>query len=108
MFVNFVLTVKTVEDCTYYNIYFFPTLRACCPMCSKYYRDILFYCCGGAAVLGLLALLTLLPVKIGDRSKGKLPVQGSSFGLVSSPYSKVTKTTTKVYGAWRIGCFFLS
>nr|XP_027207846.1 major facilitator superfamily domain-containing protein 12-like [Penaeus vannamei]XP_027207848.1 major facilitator superfamily domain-containing protein 12-like [Penaeus vannamei]XP_027207849.1 major facilitator superfamily domain-containing protein 12-like [Penaeus vannamei]XP_027207850.1 major facilitator superfamily domain-containing protein 12-like [Penaeus vannamei]XP_027207851.1 major facilitator superfamily domain-containing protein 12-like [Penaeus vannamei]XP_027207852.1 major faci len=53
-----VMLIQNLNPCT-----------ACCPMCSKYYRDILFYCCGGAAVLGLLALLTLLPVKIGDRSK---------------------------------------
>lgn len=43
----------------------------CCPMCSTYYRDILFYCCGGAAVLGFLAVITLLPAKIGDRKKGR-------------------------------------
>lgn len=86
------MTVKIVEDFTYYSIYFFPPLRACCPLCSQYYRDILFYCCGGAAILGLLAVLTLLPAKIGDRSKGKLPVQGSNVGLVSSHNSKVSKT----------------
>ncbi|XP_071543920.1 major facilitator superfamily domain-containing protein 12-like isoform X2 [Panulirus ornatus] len=43
----------------------------CCPMCSSYYRDVLFYCCGGASLLSLLAILTLLPIKIGDRRKGK-------------------------------------
>ncbi|KAK8400143.1 hypothetical protein O3P69_003085 [Scylla paramamosain] len=44
----------------------------CCPECSNYYRDILFYCCGGAAVLGLLAAISLLPAKIGDRRKGQV------------------------------------
>ena len=48
--------------------------RNCCPECSNYYRDILFYCCGGAAILGLLAAISLLPVKIGDRRKGELVI----------------------------------
>ncbi|XP_042856101.1 major facilitator superfamily domain-containing protein 12-like isoform X2 [Penaeus japonicus] len=54
-----VMLIQNLNPCT-----------ACCPLCSQYYRDILFYCCGGAAVLGFLAVISLLPVKIGDRSKG--------------------------------------
>ncbi|XP_042229849.1 major facilitator superfamily domain-containing protein 12-like isoform X2 [Homarus americanus] len=44
--------------------------RTCCPLCEGYYRNVLSYCCGGAVVLAVLALVTLLPVNIGDRSKG--------------------------------------
>lgn len=50
----------------------------CCPECSYYYRDILFYCCGGAAVLGFLAALSMLPTTIGHRRKGRAPEATSS------------------------------
>ncbi|XP_047489327.1 major facilitator superfamily domain-containing protein 12-like isoform X2 [Penaeus chinensis] len=64
-----VMLIQNLNPCT-----------ACCPMCSQYYRNIIFYCCGGAAILGLLAVLTLLPAKIGDRSKGNsaTPIANSS------------------------------
>ncbi|XP_068212734.1 major facilitator superfamily domain-containing protein 12-like isoform X1 [Palaemon carinicauda] len=42
----------------------------CCPKCAGYFRDVLFYYCGGAAVLCVIALLTLLPFKIGSRNSG--------------------------------------
>ncbi|XP_066945029.1 major facilitator superfamily domain-containing protein 12-like isoform X2 [Macrobrachium rosenbergii] len=38
----------------------------CCPKCADYFRDVLFYYCGGAAVLCIIALLTLVPFKIGN------------------------------------------
>ncbi|XP_063612231.1 major facilitator superfamily domain-containing protein 12-like [Penaeus indicus] len=69
-----VMLIQNLNPCTTNPI------RACCPLCSQYYRNILFYCCGGAAVLALLAVLTLLPAKIGDRSKGNsaTPIANSS------------------------------
>ncbi|XP_071543924.1 major facilitator superfamily domain-containing protein 12-like isoform X6 [Panulirus ornatus] len=59
-----IMLIQNLNPCT-------APLRNCCPMCSSYYRDVLFYCCGGASLLSLLAILTLLPIKIGDRRKGK-------------------------------------
>lgn len=38
----------------------------CCPLCAPYFREVLFYWCGGAALVSFLALLTLLPAKIGN------------------------------------------
>ena len=36
----------------------------CLGDCPEYYRDMLSYVCGGAAVVGVLATLTLLPRKL--------------------------------------------
>ncbi|XP_061172496.1 major facilitator superfamily domain-containing protein 12-like isoform X1 [Saccostrea echinata] len=53
---------------------------ACCPSCKGYYRLVLTFVPGGVAALALLALLTLLPSKIGVRSNNenalKKPVHG--------------------------------
>ncbi|XP_048732861.2 major facilitator superfamily domain-containing protein 12-like isoform X2 [Ostrea edulis] len=40
---------------------------ACCPSCKGYYRLVLTFVPGGVAVVAFLALLTLLPSKIGVR-----------------------------------------
>ena len=44
-----------------------PYVFQCCPECKWYFRDVLFYACGGAAVLGCVALLLLAPFKVGQR-----------------------------------------
>ncbi|KAK4306623.1 hypothetical protein Pmani_021574 [Petrolisthes manimaculis] len=43
--------------------------RKCCPQCSLYYRGVLTFCCGGAAILASLGVLSLLSAKIGHRSR---------------------------------------
>jgi hypothetical protein len=43
----------------------------CTTFCPNYYRDVLLFVCGGAAVLGLVALATLAPFQIGTRRQGK-------------------------------------
>jgi hypothetical protein len=37
----------------------------------NYYRDVLLYICGGAAIFGLVILATLAPFQIGTRRTGK-------------------------------------
>lgn len=38
-----------------------------CLECREYYRSMLFYVCGGAALLGAAFMLTLLPCTVGER-----------------------------------------
>ena len=47
--------------------HFIPTNMDTCSKCRFYFKDILFYVCGGAAVLGAIFMLTLYPYKIGQR-----------------------------------------
>ena len=42
-------------------------LLQCCPECKWYFRDVLFYATGGAALLGAACLLSLGPVQVGRR-----------------------------------------
>jgi len=42
----------------------------CTTVCPYYYRDVLLFVCGGAAILGLVALATLAPFQIGTRRQG--------------------------------------
>lgn len=46
--------------------YYIPCIK-CCPDCKWYFRDVLFYACGGSALLGAVALLLLAPFKVGRR-----------------------------------------
>ncbi|XP_038072925.1 major facilitator superfamily domain-containing protein 12-like [Patiria miniata] len=39
----------------------------CCPACKWFYRDIQVFVPGGAAIVGIIILLTLLPVTVGVR-----------------------------------------
>ena len=39
----------------------------CCPACKWYFRDVLFFAVGGSAVLGLLFLAILSPLRVGKR-----------------------------------------
>ena len=41
--------------------------RNCCPACVWFYRDVQVFVPGGAAVLSLIVLLTLIPVTVGVR-----------------------------------------
>ena len=38
-----------------------------CNPCRFYFRDILFYVCGGAALLGALSMAALVPFNLGER-----------------------------------------
>ena len=44
----------------------------CCPLCKWYFRDVLFYTCGGAAILGAAALLTLARARVGERRRDRV------------------------------------
>lgn len=47
-----------------YNV---PPKLDTCVECRLYYRDVLFFGCGGAALLAFFAILTLVPFMIGSR-----------------------------------------
>ena len=40
--------------------------RACCPKFDLYYREVMVFVTGGATVISLLVLLTMLKTKIGE------------------------------------------
>lgn len=48
-------------------LFIFPT-RSCCPSCKGYYRLVLTFVPGGVALVAFVALLTLIPYKIGQRT----------------------------------------
>lgn len=58
--------IKLKEILEMFNLWLFPT-RACCPSCKDYYRQVLTFVPGGVAVVAFIALLSLLPYKIGLR-----------------------------------------
>jgi len=41
----------------------------CCVECKWYFRDVLFYACGAAALLGAFFVLTLVPTTVGKRRR---------------------------------------
>lgn len=43
----------------------------CCPMCKWYFRDVLFYATGSAAILGALFLLTFGKTRVGARRRDR-------------------------------------
>lgn len=47
--------------------------------CPHYYRDIIAYVCGGSAVLGLIALISLHSANIGNRQRAGSEILGKSF-----------------------------
>ena len=38
-----------------------------CDVCKLYFRDVLAYACGGAAVFGMLFTISLFPFNVGER-----------------------------------------
>lgn len=50
---------------------FSDVLRGCCPECKPYYVLILAAVCGGAALLSLISLATMIPSDIGVLPKGR-------------------------------------
>ena len=46
--------------------HFIPCLK-CCDLCKWYFRDVLFYAVGGSALMGLLFMATLSPLRVGRR-----------------------------------------
>lgn len=57
---------------------------ACCPSCKDYYRQVLTFVPGGVAVVAFIALLSLLPYKIGLRPNTVKPLKS----LVSNDFRK--------------------
>ena len=55
--------------------------RSCCPECKPYYVMILALVCGGAALLALMSLATMIPLDIGVLPKGKWPKKWSRYIL---------------------------
>lgn len=47
--------------------------------CPHYYRDIIAYVCGGSAVLGLIALISLYSANTGNRQRAGSDILGRSF-----------------------------
>ena len=39
-----------------------------CVVCQLYFRDVIFFACGGAGIIGVLAAISLFPVTVGVRS----------------------------------------
>lgn len=50
---------------------FITFLRVCCPLCDLYYREVMVFVTGGATIISLLVLFTMLRTKIGE-FKGKV------------------------------------
>lgn len=48
---------------------FIPSNTDTCILCREYFRDILFYVCGGAALLGALSMAGLYPFTLGQRAR---------------------------------------
>eukprot|EP00095_Tigriopus_kingsejongensis_P012345 snap_masked-scaffold198_size266703-processed-gene-0.15 protein:Tk12345 transcript:snap_masked-scaffold198_size266703-processed-gene-0.15-mRNA-1 annotation:"mfs-type transporter c19orf28" len=48
---------------------FIPNNVDTCILCREYFRDILFYVCGFAALLGSLAMASLYPFTLGERAR---------------------------------------
>jgi len=44
----------------------------CCPLCKWYFRDVLFYATGSAALLGALFLMTFGKMKVGARRRDRI------------------------------------
>ena len=44
-----------------------------CVVCKLYFRDVLFYACGGAAVFGMLTTISLIPFTVGERRNVQAP-----------------------------------
>ncbi len=53
---------------------FVPHFTDTCPDCRNYFRSVLVWGSGAAALLGLLALLSLLPAIVGKRRDGTVAV----------------------------------
>ena len=53
--------------------YFVPHYTDSCPDCRNYFRSVLVWGSGAAALMGLLALLSLLPAIVGQRREGTVP-----------------------------------
>jgi Na+/melibiose symporter-like transporter len=47
--------------------HFIPPTLDTCVLCRLYFREVLLYACGGAALLGTIGAVTLFPVVVGSR-----------------------------------------
>lgn len=57
--------------------HFIPCLK-CCILCKWYFRDVLFFATGGAALCGLIFLCSLVPYKIGSRRRDNVSLEVES------------------------------
>jgi len=60
--------------------HFIPCIK-CCALCKWYFRDVLFFATGGAALLALAFLFTLIPSTVGSRRRDR--VESSGRGLIA-------------------------
>lgn len=58
-------------------IQYFHPCKTCCVECAFYYRYVLACGCGGACLLALVVLATLIPVTIGERQKKNSALSGN-------------------------------
>ena len=47
--------------------HFIPTKIDTCVLCKLYFRDVILYACGGAAILGILGIVSLSKTTVGRR-----------------------------------------
>ena len=47
--------------------HFIPSTNDDCTDCAKYFRDVILYACGGSALVGIMASISLYNVTVGQR-----------------------------------------
>ncbi|CAL4065747.1 unnamed protein product, partial [Meganyctiphanes norvegica] len=62
----------------------------CCSSCGHYYRNVLAYVCSGFTIMGLLATLTLLPMKVGQRHRNSGSPERTSIYSESTSYGTIS------------------
>lgn len=70
--------------------------EACCPKCDLYYREVMVFVTGGATIISLLVLLTMLKTKIGEFKDGAVvdvTVQDALLSKTASVSTSCSKTT---------------
>ncbi|CAH3194993.1 unnamed protein product [Porites evermanni] len=70
--------------------------EACCPKCDLYYREVMVVVTGGATIISLLVLLTMLKTKIGEFKDGAVvdvTVQDALLSKTASVSTSCSKTT---------------
>lgn len=63
---------------------------SCCSLCGEYYRNVLAYLGSGVAILGLLAMLTLLPKEVGKRHRSNASSEQKSIYSESTSYGSLS------------------
>lgn len=91
--------------------------QVCCPLCDLYYREVMVFVTGGATIISLLVLFTMLRTKIGEFKDGgevDASVQDALLGNSSSvctntnigtpraPCQMYEPTSTPKYGSLQV------